>query len=106
MLRKMGFSVALFDTMLNDPEEGFPRALATHRPKVVVVYEDDFNFLTKMCLTRMREVAWQMAQQAQAANAIVIAHGSDATDNTETFLRAGFDFVLLGESEITLRGTL
>lgn len=101
-LRTMGFSVAFFDTMLNDPEVGFLRALAAHRPKVVVVYEDDFNFLTKMCLTRMREVAWKMAEQAQAANAVAIAHGSDATDNTEAFLRAGFDFVLLGESENTL----
>lgn len=102
VLRKMGFSVALFDTMLNDPELGFPRALAVHRPKVVVVYEDDFNFLTKMCLTRMREVAWKMARLAQEANAVVVAHGSDATDNTQAYLKAGFDFVLLGQSELTL----
>lgn len=101
-LRNAGFSVAFFDTMLNDPEEGFPRALRLNRPKVVVVYEDDFNFLTKMCLTRMRDVALQMAQHAHAANAIVVAHGSDATDHSEAYLRAGFDFVLLGESEITL----
>src|SRR3954469_15179299 len=64
VLRQMGFSVAAFDTMLEDPEAGFPRALATHQPRVVVVYEDDFNFLSKMCLTRMREVAWGMAAQA------------------------------------------
>lgn len=102
VMRKMEFSVAFFDTTLNDPEQGFPHALAVHRPKIVVVYEDDFNFLTKMCLTRMREVAWQMAKQAKAANAVTIAHGSDATDNTEAFLAAGFDFVLLGESELTL----
>lgn len=101
-MRKMGFSVGFFDTMLNDPEEGFPRALAAHQPKIVVVYEDDFNFLTKMCLTRMREVAWEMAQTAQAENAVVIAHGSDATDNTQAYLKSGFDFVLLGESELTL----
>jgi radical SAM superfamily enzyme YgiQ (UPF0313 family) len=102
VLRKMGFSLALFDTMLKDPVEGFSQAMAAHRPKIVVVYEDDFNFLSKMCLTRMREVAWQMAQDAKGTNAIVIAHGSDASDNTEAYLRAGFDFVLLGESEFTL----
>jgi radical SAM superfamily enzyme YgiQ (UPF0313 family) len=102
VLRRMGLSVALFDTMLEDPAEGFSRALALHRPKIVVVYEDDFNFLSKMCLTRMREVAWQMAQEAKAANAAVMAHGSDATDNADEYLRAGFDFVLLGESEFTL----
>ena len=61
MLRASGISVAVFDTMLNDPEKGFEAALAEHRPALVVVYEDNFNFLTKMCLTRMREVAFQMA---------------------------------------------
>ena len=57
-LRRAGLSVALFHTMLNDPELGFQSALEEHRPRVVVVYEDNFNFLTKMCLTRMREVAY------------------------------------------------
>lgn len=102
VLRQMGFSVAVFDSMLEDPVEGFPRALATLKPHVVVVYEDDFNFLSKMCLTRMREVAWDMAAQARKANAMVIAHGSDATDHTHDFLRAGFNFVLSGESEMVL----
>jgi anaerobic magnesium-protoporphyrin IX monomethyl ester cyclase len=105
LLRQMGFSVAVFDTMLEDPVSDFPRALVMHQPKIVVIYEDDFNFLTKMCLTRMREVAWQMAAQASAAGAVTIAHGSDATDHTREFLLAGFDFVLLGDSELTLAET-
>ena len=102
VLRDMGFSVAVFDTMLQDPAEGFPHALAKHQPRIVVVYEDDFNFLSKMCLTRMREVAWEMASQAHLADAITMVHGSDATDHTREFLCAGFDFVLLGESEMLL----
>ncbi len=102
VLRQMGFSVAVFDTMLEDPTQGFPRALAIHRPKIVVVYEDDFNFLTKMCLTRMREVAWQIAVQAHEVNAITVVHGSDATDHAQDFLMAGFDYVLMGESELKL----
>ena len=57
-----GFSVALFDSMLEDPEQGFPEALARHRPKIVAIYEDNFNFLSKMCLTRMREVAFGMIE--------------------------------------------
>ena len=55
--QKHGFSVALFDTMLENPERGFPAALAYHRPRIVAIYEDNFNFLSKMCLTRMRSVA-------------------------------------------------
>ena len=57
LLRNAGLAVAVFDTMLNDPEKGFEQALKQHQPKIVVVFEDNFNFLSKMCLTRMREVA-------------------------------------------------
>ncbi len=53
-LRARGLSVAIFDSMLVDPDAYFSAALKEHRPKVVAVYEDDFNFLSKMCLTRMR----------------------------------------------------
>jgi len=101
-LRENGISVAAFDPMLAEPSVGFPAALAKHRPRIVAIYEDDFNFLSKMCLTRMREVAWKMASAARAIGAIVIAHGSDSTDNADLFLANGFDFVLCGEAEQTL----
>src|SRR3984885_9650468 len=101
-LRVGNVSVAVFDTMLEAPEPGFANALRQLRPKVVAIYEDDFNFLSKMCLTRMRELAWQLAREAQSAGAVVIAHGSDATDQAEAYLRNGVDFVLLGEAEQTL----
>jgi anaerobic magnesium-protoporphyrin IX monomethyl ester cyclase len=55
-----------------------------------------------MCLTRMRELAWQLAREAREAGAVVVAHGSDATDQTEAYLRNGVDFVLRGEAEQTL----
>jgi anaerobic magnesium-protoporphyrin IX monomethyl ester cyclase len=101
-LRDAGFSVALFDTMLSDPETEFRKSLAHHDPKIVVIYEDDFNFLTKMCLTRMREVAWHLADAAKEKEIPVIAHGSDATDHPELFLSHGIDYVLRGEAEETL----
>jgi anaerobic magnesium-protoporphyrin IX monomethyl ester cyclase len=101
-LREQGISVAVFDSMLEDPSAKFAAMLEQHQPKVVAVYEDDFNFLSKMCLTRMREVAWEMAKAARAAGAIVIAHGSDSTDNSVLFLENGFDFVLCGEAEESL----
>jgi anaerobic magnesium-protoporphyrin IX monomethyl ester cyclase len=101
-LREQGISVAVFDSMLEDPSTKFAAMLEQYRPRVVAVYEDDFNFLSKMCLTRMREVAWEMAKAARAAGAIVIAHGSDSTDNSVMFLENGFDYVLCGEAEETL----
>jgi anaerobic magnesium-protoporphyrin IX monomethyl ester cyclase len=101
-LRDAGFSVALFDSMLSDPDLGFRDSLAHHDPRIVVIYEDDFNFLTKMCLTRMREVAWHLTDAAREKGIPVIVHGSDATDRPEVFLSHGIDYVLRGEAEQTL----
>jgi anaerobic magnesium-protoporphyrin IX monomethyl ester cyclase len=101
-LRAGNLSVAVFDTMLEAPEPGFADALKRMRPRIVAIYEDDFNFLSKMCLTRMRELAWQLAHEAHEAGAVVIGHGSDATDQAEAYLRNGVDFVLRGEAEQTL----
>jgi anaerobic magnesium-protoporphyrin IX monomethyl ester cyclase len=102
VLRQHKISVAVFDAMLQEPEPGFREALRIHRPKIVAIYEDDFNFLTKMCLTQMREVAFQMIDDARAAGARVIMHGSDATDHAVEYLRQGCEFVLIGESEHAL----
>jgi len=101
-LRANGFSVVAFDSMLEAPSDGFVEMLAAHRPNIVSVYEDDFNFLSKMCLTRMREVAWEIAKTARAFGAVTIVHGSDSTDNPSLFLANGFDYVLCGEAEETL----
>ncbi len=92
----------VFDTMLQDPLSGFGAALERYKPKCVAIYEDDFNFLSKMCLTRMREMAWSMTAAARSMGATVIAHGSDATDHAEAYLRQGVNFVLLGEAEVPL----
>ena len=102
LLRQHGISVAVFDTMLNDPEEGFAAALARHRPQLVAVYEDSFNFLSKMCLTRMREVAFHMIRTARTAGIPVVVNGSDASDNAAEYLQRGCECVLLGEAENTL----
>jgi radical SAM superfamily enzyme YgiQ (UPF0313 family) len=101
-LRGNGFSVVAFDSMLEAPSAGIGKMLGAHRPSIVAVYEDDFNFLSKMCLTRMREVAWEIAKAARAVGAVTIVHGSDSTDNPALFLENGFDYVLCGEAEETL----
>src|ERR1044071_6748212 len=66
-LRRQGIDVALFDSTFADPEDGFRQALERHQPKLVVLCEDNFNFLTKMCLLRNRELAYFMCQRAHAA---------------------------------------
>ena len=102
LLREHGISVAVFDSMLNEPEKGFLEALRVHRPRIVAIYEDDFNFLTKMCLTRMRELAWEMTKSARESGARVVVHGSDATDHAREYLDHGCEYVLDGEAEHTL----
>src|SRR5471032_435525 len=101
-LRTAGISVALFDTTLHDPETEFAAVLRRQRPSIVVIYEDDFNFLSKMCLLSMRETAIRIIELARSAGATVIVHGSDATDNPRVFLGAGAFFVLTGEAEQVL----
>ncbi len=102
VLRSRDISVAVFDSMLRDPIAGFPAALKRLSPRIVAIYEDDFNFLSKMCLTRMRELAWWMIDVARHHGATVMVHGSDASDHAEEYLRHGADYVLIGEAERTL----
>ena len=94
--------MALFDPTFNAPEEGFAAALDAHRPRLAVVCEDDFNFLSKMCLGRNRELAFSMAAAARDRGVPIAAHGSDASDHVLEYLDAGFDSVLIGEVETTL----
>jgi radical SAM superfamily enzyme YgiQ (UPF0313 family) len=103
VLRESGISVAVFDTMLQDPDVLFPEVLAVNKPAIVVIYEDDFNFLSKMCLTRMRQVALDMIAAAIRAGATVVVHGSDASDHALLYLQAGAAYVLNGESEIRIK---
>jgi anaerobic magnesium-protoporphyrin IX monomethyl ester cyclase len=101
-LVEAGVSVAVFDSTFAEPLGGFREALLEYQPKIVVIYEDDFNFVTKMCLAHMRDLAYQLSQLAHDAGAVVIAHGSDATDNAEDYLAHMVDYVLNGEAERTL----
>ncbi|HTJ30294.1 MAG TPA: hypothetical protein VL346_07325, partial [Acidobacteriaceae bacterium] len=86
-LSAAGIPLAIFDTTLQDPATGFADFLRKHHPAIVVIYEDDFNFLSKMCLTTVRATGFHLAQIAHQAGNIVVAHGSDATDHPEEYLR-------------------
>jgi anaerobic magnesium-protoporphyrin IX monomethyl ester cyclase len=76
--------------------------LKANKPNFFVIYDDGFNYLTKMCLTNMREAAFKMCKLAKASGCTVIVSSSDATDRYAEYLAAGADFVILGEAEQTL----
>ncbi len=103
LLREAGHEVSLFDTNLrNSPDEIRP-VLARERPFFLVIYDDGFNYLTKMCLTNMREAAFEMCRYAKASGCLVAVCSSDSTDHAEKYLSEGADYVIHGEGEITLR---
>jgi anaerobic magnesium-protoporphyrin IX monomethyl ester cyclase len=101
-LRQAGHRVSLFDAMLAEGTGDYERLLQAVNPQLVLFYEDNFNFLSKMCLGKMRSACCEMIGSAQRRGARVIAAGSDATDAPEPYLRAGADLVLLGEGLETL----
>src|ERR1700761_8355108 len=102
LMRQNGYNVSLFDVMFAIGPEEAEAALEKYKPDFFVIYDDGFNYLTKMCLTNMREAAFEMCRQAGMRGSKVIVSSSDATDHFEKYLDAGADFVIMGEAEITL----
>ncbi|MFT5752868.1 MAG: anaerobic magnesium-protoporphyrin IX monomethyl ester cyclase [Flavobacterium sp.] len=102
LMRKNGFDVDLFDTNLLDNPKSIISKLATNQPNYLVIYDDGFNYLTKMCLTNMREACFEMIQLAKKYNCKIIVSSSDATDHYEKYIEKGADYIIQGEGEITL----
>jgi anaerobic magnesium-protoporphyrin IX monomethyl ester cyclase len=102
-MRSSGYAVELFDTCLRESAAEILPVLEAFNPQYLVIYDDGFNYLTKMCLTRMREAAFQMAKWGKAHGCTVIVNSSDSSDHYAEYLTQGADFVILGEGEITLR---
>lgn len=106
VLKENGHNVSLYDTNLKDTPGEIVQVLESINPKYFVIYDDGFNYLTKMCLSNMREAAFQMIQKAKLYGCTVIVSSSDATDHATKYLAQGADFVIYGEGEITLRELL
>ncbi|HVD96650.1 MAG TPA: radical SAM protein [Cytophagaceae bacterium] len=99
LMRTNGYMVRLFDPMFSEsPSEIIP-ALQNQQPDIVVIYDDGFNYLTKMCLTNMREAAFEIIRFSKEQNAVVIVSSSDASDHYEKYLAQGADYVIIGEAE-------
>src|ERR1700721_2430597 len=96
MLRKAGHRVSFFDAMLADRIDEYESLLGADPPQLALFYEDNFNFLSKMCLGAMREAACAMMMSARRVGARVIAAGPDVTDAPEAYLKPGAGRPLLG----------
>lgn len=102
LMRQNGYRVALFDTMFSVVADEITKHLTTCHPDFFVVYDDGFNYLTKMCLTNMREAAFRMIELAKEKGCTVIVCSSDASDHFDKYLDSGADFVIIGEGEQAL----
>ena len=96
-LRRAGHQVTVFDAMLSDDSHEFEDKLRASTPQLVVFYEDNFNFLSKMCLSKMREAACTMIAASRRAGARVFVAGSDSSDAPDSYLAGGAEVALLGE---------
>lgn len=102
VLREAGYRVSLHDVQFSTTPKSVLTALQTFKPQVFVIYDDAFNYLSKMCLTNMRDAACEMIKLAKEQNCTVVVSSSDATDHAEHYLNNGADTILVGEAEQTL----
>ena len=102
VLQKLPIDLCFFDNTLQKGPQSLVEKLRKEKPDVLVIYDDGFNYLTKMCLTVMRDAALSMTQAAKSQGCQVIISSSDSTDHYLHYLQEGVDFVILGEGEQTL----
>ena len=102
LMRQRGYTVALFDAMLAESEGEWEAELERHHPRFAVLFDDNFNYLSKMCLLRMRQAAMTMIAAARKHGCTVIVCSADATDHASLYLEQGADFIVIGEGEHTL----
>jgi anaerobic magnesium-protoporphyrin IX monomethyl ester cyclase len=106
VVRNSGFETYLFDTCLKDSPDEINTLIEQLKPDYFVIYDDSFNYLTKMCLTVMRDAAFAMAEEAKRSGCKVIVSSSDAADHYSEYFDHGVDYVVRGEGEETLNELL
>ena len=85
-LRNNGFEVDLFDVGLKERPNEITEIIEEKKPRYLVLYDDGFNYLTKMCLTKMREAAFEMISIGKSKGCTVVVSSSDSTDHYSQYL--------------------
>jgi len=97
VMRAEGFEISLFDPMFSASPDEINPYLEKENPEYLAIVDDGFNYLTKMCLTNMREAAFEMISLAKKRGIAVIVNSSDSTDQYELYLDHGADYIVTGE---------
>lgn len=103
ILKNLGHEVIFYDSMLSENPNEFKEKIKTSKPDLLLIYDDEFNYLTKMCLSNMRDVAISFIKTAKSLNIPTIVYSSDATDFCKYYFDAGCDAIIYGEGEATLK---
>jgi anaerobic magnesium-protoporphyrin IX monomethyl ester cyclase len=103
ILRKLNHDVVFFDAMLSQSTDEFNNAIINEFPDLLIIYDDEFNYLTKMCLSEMRGAAVSFIRTAKNLSIPVVIYSSDATDFPHAYFQAGCDAIIYGEGEITIQ---
>lgn len=104
ILRDAGREVTVFDATFAKSTADFETALHRAEPRIVLLIEDNFNFLTKMCTEVRRQDALAMIAAASRYGCKVAVNGPDASDHPELYYSAGADTVIPGEGEFAVAG--
>jgi len=99
--QELGIDAVFYDVMFDKNVDGLVEAIRNHQPDIFILYDDDFNFLTKMCLQNMREAVFEAMSRIDKKGRFW-AHGSDASDQAEEYLKAGFDLIINRNAEKTI----
>lgn len=102
VLRKAGYETTVFDNNLVEHHSEIYDTIDRIKPKYLVLYDDGFNYLTKMCLSTMQDATFDVIKRAKRFGCTVICNSSDSTDHFQRYHENGADYVVYGEGEATL----
>jgi anaerobic magnesium-protoporphyrin IX monomethyl ester cyclase len=106
VINEAGLPLSFFDSNLETSPDYLLEALRKRDNKYFIIYDDGFNYLTKMCLTAMREAAFKMIEEAKKNGCLVIVNSSDSADHYKKYISHGADIIIRGEGEETLKELL
>ena len=106
VLKGLGYEVIFYDAMLSGGVNDFILKINSEKPDLLVIYDDEFNYLTKMCLSKMRGAADESIKKAKKLSIPVIVYNSDAADFPAEYFNAGCDAIIYGEGEETLKESI
>ena len=102
ILKDLGHEIIFFDSMLCKDISELEKKIIELKPDLFLLYDDEFNYLTKMCLSNMRDAAVGFINAAKDLQIPSIVYSSDASDFPDYYLNAGCNSVIFGEGEVTL----